>query len=313
MTKNGSVGPIATLSQVRDPRAFSYREAFARHLGLFKPEEQDRLRLSRVAIAGMGGVGGIHLITLARLGIGAFNIADPDDFELVNFNRQYGATLRSLGKGKAEVMAEEARAINPELKLRIFYEAITPENVGEFLDGVDVFIDGIDFFDIDARRLVFREARRRGIWAITAGPIGFSAAWLIFSPTGMSFDEYFDLNDSMDRADHLVAFLVGLTPRATQRTYMDLSGVDPRAGKGPSAGLACHLCGGVVAAEIVKILLGRSPIRPAPWYFQFDAYRQRLCKGRLRGGNRHPWQRLKRKILRSCLARMGWDGSGPGL
>jgi hypothetical protein len=69
----------------------------------------------------------------------------------------------------------------------------------------------------------------------------------------------------------------------------------------------------VVAAEVMRILLGRSPIRPAPWYFQFDAYRQRLCKGRLRGGNRHPWQRLKRKILRSRLARMGWDASGPGL
>jgi molybdopterin/thiamine biosynthesis adenylyltransferase len=188
-----------------------------------------------MAIAGMGGVGGIHLITLARLGIGAFHIADPDDFELVNFNRQYGATLRNLGQGKAEVMAEEARAVNPELRLRVFSEPITPENVDEFLDGVDVLIDGIDFFEIDARRLVFREARRRGIWAITAGPIGFSAAWLIFSPTGMSFDEYFDLNDTMDRADQLVAFLVGLTPRATQRTYMDLSRVDPRAGKGPSA------------------------------------------------------------------------------
>ena len=160
----------------------------------------------------MGGVGGIHLITLARLGIGAFHIADPDDFELVNFNRQYGATVRSLGRGKAEVMAEEARAVNPELQLRVFSEAITPENVGEFLDGVDVLVDGIDFFDIAARRLVFREARRRGIWAITAGPIGFSAAWLVFSPSGMSFDDYFDFDDGMDRADQLVAFLVGLTP-----------------------------------------------------------------------------------------------------
>jgi molybdopterin/thiamine biosynthesis adenylyltransferase len=313
MKQDGSASRVVTPGEVPETAAFSYQEAFGRHLGLVNPEEQERLRSSRVAIAGMGGVGGIHLITLARLGIGAFHVADPDHFELVNFNRQYGATLRSLGQGKAEVMAEEARAVNPELRLRVFSEAITPENVSELLDGVDVFVDGIDFFDIDARRHVFREARRRGIWAITAGPIGFSAAWLVFSPTGMSFDEYFDLNDTMDRADQLVAFLVGLTPRATQRAYLDLTQVDPQAGKGPSAGLACHLCSGVVAAEIVKILLGRSPIRPAPWYFQFDAYRQRLCKGRLYGGNRHPWQRVKRKILRSRLAGMGWDASGPEL
>jgi molybdopterin/thiamine biosynthesis adenylyltransferase len=259
----------------------------------------------------MGGVGGIHLITLARLGIGAFHVADPDHFELANFNRQFGATTRSLGRGKAEVMAEEARAINPELQLRAFPEAITPENVGALLEGVDVLVDGIDFFAIEARRLVFREARRRGIWAITAGPIGFSTAWMTFSPTGMSFDDYFDLNDSMDRADQLVAFFVGLTPRATQRAYVDLTQVDPRSGTGPSAGLACHLCSGVVGAEVVKILLGRSPIRPAPWYFQFDAYRQRLCKGRLLGANRNPWQRIKRAIVRRHLARMGWDRSTP--
>jgi molybdopterin/thiamine biosynthesis adenylyltransferase len=310
MKMNGSVGSAVMPDQVPDAASFSYREAFARHRGLLKPEEQERLRSSRVAIAGMGGVGGVHLITLARLGIGAFHVADPDRFELVNFNRQYGATLRSLGQGKAEVMAEEARAVNPELQLRVYSEAITPENVSEFLEGVDVFVDAIDFFEIDTRRHIFREARRRGIWAITAGPIGFSAAWLVFSPTGMSFDEYFDLNDTMDRADRLVAFLVGLTPRATQRAYLDLTQVDPRAGTGPSAGLACHLCSGVVAAEIFKILLGRSPIRPAPWYFQFDAYRQRLCKGCLHGGNRHPWQRVKRKIVRSRLARLGWDNWG---
>ena len=92
MKQNGSLGRDVTLDQVPDTVAFSYQEAFARHLGLFNPEEQKRLRSSRVAIAGMGGVGGIHLITLARLGIGAFHIADPDHFELVNFNRQYGAT-----------------------------------------------------------------------------------------------------------------------------------------------------------------------------------------------------------------------------
>jgi molybdopterin/thiamine biosynthesis adenylyltransferase len=311
MNQNGLAGRSVTLDEVQGNAAFSYQEAFARHLGLLSPEEQNRLRSSRVAIAGMGGVGGIHLITLARLGIGAFHIADPDQFELANFNRQYGATLRGLGRRKAEVMAEEARAVNPDLELRVFSEAITPDNVGEFLDGVDVFVDGIDFFEMDARRLVFREARRSGTWAITAGPIGFSAAWLVFSPTGMSFDDYFDFQDRMDRADQLVAFLVGLTPRATQRAYLDLTQVDPRVGRGPSAGLACHLCSGVVAAEILKILLGRSPIRPAPWYFQFDSYRQRFCKGRLFGGNRHPWQRVKRKILRSRLTRMGW--SAPGL
>jgi hypothetical protein len=175
------------------------------------------------------------------------------------------------------------------------------------LDGVDVLIDGIDFFALEARRLIFREARRRGLWAITAGPVGFSAAWLCFDPDGMSFDDYFDLHDGMDPTEQLVAFIAGLAPKASHRPYMDLRPVDPTSGRGPSAALACHLCSGVVAAEVVKVLLGRPGLRPAPWYFQFDAYRRQLRQGRLRGGNRHPWQRLKRRWLATHLRRLGWQ------
>ena len=206
---------------------FSYEEAFARHLGLITPDEQARLRGKRVAILGMGGVGGIHLVTLARLGIGGFSIADPDAFDLANMNRQYGAGMPTLGRNKAEVMAEAALAINPELQLRVFPEAVTRANVGEVLDGVDVLVDGIDFFSIDTRRLVFSEARKRGIWSVTAGPLGFSTAWLVFSPTGMSFDEYFDLDQTPDLFDQLISFLVGLAPRATHRGYLDYARVDP--------------------------------------------------------------------------------------
>jgi molybdopterin/thiamine biosynthesis adenylyltransferase len=283
---------------------FSYEEAFSRHLGLITPEEQERLRQSRVAVTGLGGVGGIHLVTLTRLGIGAFHIVDPDHFELPNFNRQYGASVRTLGRNKAEVMAQEARDINPELDLRVFPEPVTPANVAAVLDGVDVVVDGIDFFAMEARRLLFAEARKRGAWVVTAGPIGFSAAWLVFSPTGMSFDEYFDLDGITDPLDRIVSFLVGLAPRATQRAYMDLSKADPASGRGPSAGLACQLCAGVAAAEILKILLGRSPVLSVPWYSQFDAYRQVFRHGRLRGGNRHPWRRLLRHFVRKQLDRM---------
>ena len=196
---------------------WSYEEAFSRHLGLVNEEEQERLRQSRVAIAGMGGVGGIHLITLARLGIGKFCVADPDTFEVANFNRQYGANIRTLGKNKALIMAEGVCTINPDASVRAFPEAITEKNVDAFLDGVDVLVDGIDFFALDHRRLLFQEARRRGIWVITAGPIGMSTAWLVFSPTGMSFDEYFAFDRAKDALDRQIAFMLGLTPGATHR------------------------------------------------------------------------------------------------
>ena len=69
---------------------FSYADAFDRNIGWFTPDEQQRLRGKTIAIAGMGGVGGVHLLTLVRLGIANFRIADLDSFELANFNRQVG-------------------------------------------------------------------------------------------------------------------------------------------------------------------------------------------------------------------------------
>src|SRR5579859_1083929 len=98
---------IEPASKAKD---WSYREAFSRHRGLLSDEDQERLRRSRVALVGMGGVGGAHLLTLARLGIGSFHIADPDRFEVANFNRQPGATIRNLGRNKAEAMADEAKS-----------------------------------------------------------------------------------------------------------------------------------------------------------------------------------------------------------
>jgi molybdopterin/thiamine biosynthesis adenylyltransferase len=252
------------------------------------------LRNCRVAIIGMGGVGGVHLITLTRLGIGKFTIADPDTYELANFNRQYGANTRTLGRPKVEVMAEAALAINPELDIRVLQEPIGKANVREFLDGADLLVDGLELYAIDVRRVLFRTAAQNGLFAITAGPVGFSTAWLVFDPDGMTFDRYFDLCDGMDYVEKMLAFLVGASPAATQLAYMDLSFMSMRDRIAPATGFACHLAAGVAAAEALKILLHKGRVRSVPYFQQFDPYLQRFVKRKLIGANRHPWQRLKR-------------------
>src|SRR5262245_52444072 len=108
---------------------FSYQEAFSRNLGWVTPDEQRLLRHKRVAIAGLGGVGGFHLLTLARLGVAQFSVADYDQFELPNFNRQVGATLTTLGRPKLDVLVEMARQINPEMEVRVFPEGVAQDNV----------------------------------------------------------------------------------------------------------------------------------------------------------------------------------------
>src|SRR5574343_2053584 len=130
---------------------FDYDNAFSRNIGWVTEAEQKRLRSVRVAIGGLGGVGGVHLLTLARLGIGKFSIADFDVFDIVNFNRQVGALVSTIGHSKLNVLAEMVRDINPEIDLALFPGGVQAEDLDAFLDGVDVYVDGLDFFGFEAR------------------------------------------------------------------------------------------------------------------------------------------------------------------
>ena len=124
------------------PPDFDYASAFSRNLGWVTPQEQQRLSTARVAIAGMGGVGGAHTLTLARLGIGNFHIADFDRFEVHNFNRQAGASMSTLAQPKVDVMRRLALDINPQASVTAFGAGVTRDNLDAFLDGVDVYVDG---------------------------------------------------------------------------------------------------------------------------------------------------------------------------
>jgi molybdopterin/thiamine biosynthesis adenylyltransferase len=288
---------------------FDYDEAFSRNIGWVTEWEQRILRTKRIAIAGMGGVGGLHLLTLARLGIGSFHISDMDVFETVNFNRQVGASTGTLGQPKVDVMAGMALDINPTAEIRRFPNGINDGNIDDFLDGVDLFIDGFDFFVLDIRAKVFARCAELGIPAITAGPIGMGTAYLIFMPGGMTFEEYFGL-EGQPAEQQYVNFLVGLTPRAMHRAYLvDPSRVDLANHRGPSTGMACEICAGVTGVEALKILLDRGGVKAAPWFHQFDAYTGRFVSRRLPGGSRHIGQRLKQKLgLRMMRS---FAGGGP--
>lgn len=280
---------------------FSYGQAFSRNIGWVTDREQEQLRGKRVGIAGLGGVGGIHLLTLARMGIGRFSIADFDVFDIVNFNRQAGATIASLGHPKSDVLAEMARDINPEIELNVFSRGVTPENIEFFLDGVDVYVDGLDFFAFEARRLTFAACERKGIPVVTAAPLGMGVALLVFAPGGMPFEQYFGF-DGCDELEMAIRFLVGLSPAMLQRGYVaDMSRVDLAGRKGPSSIAACQLCAGVAAVEVLKLLLGRGGVKLAPWGSQFDAYRLRYTHTWRPGGHRNPLQGLMRSLVRRQL------------
>ena len=272
---------------------FNYEEAFSRNIGWITEWEQQIIRGKKIAIAGVGGVGGFHTLSLARLGIGAFHLADLDTYEVANFNRQVGATVNTLGQSKVEVIAEMARDINPELQIKSFPNGINANNLDEFLAGVDLFIDGIDFFVLDVRAQLFARCAQRGIPALTAAPLGMGTAYLVFMPGGMTFEEYFRFN-GLSLARQQVNFLLGLSPRGWHSSYLfDPFRVDLARHRGPSTVIGCELCAAVASTEALKILLGRGTVRTVPRYQLFDAYKGQWVRGWLPGGNRNPWQKLK--------------------
>lgn len=272
---------------------FDYHTAFSRNIGWITRQEQDLLKSKRIAIAGLGGVGGSHLLTLTRLGVGAFHIADLDIFELANFNRQAGATLSHLDRSKVDVLAEMALDINPNLDIRRFPLGVNEDNLSEFFTGVDVYVDGLDFFAFKARKAVFAACHELGIPAVTAAPLGMGTALLSFMPGGMSFEDYFQW-EGCSETEQALRFLLGLAPSGLHGRYLvDPSSIDLAGKKGPSTNMGCELCAGVTATEVLKILLQRGRVYSAPYAQQFDAYTNCFKRTWLPGGNRNPIQKLK--------------------
>ena len=272
---------------------FDYRAAFGRNLGLVNEAEQACLRRLRVALPGLGGVGGAHLHALARLGVGAFHLADLDRFEVVNINRQFGASMDTVGRPKTEVLAEHARSINPEARVQVFPQGITERNLGAFLEGVDVVLDGLEFFCFEIRRSLYRACRERGIPVICAGPIGYGCSLLVFQPAGISFEAYYGIEEDMTRAEMQLAFGLGLAPGLAGD--VDPQRVDIAAEHGPALASACFLCAAAAATEVLKLATGRGRVAAAPRGVHFDLFRGRTVPLRPRPSLRRS---LRGRILR---------------
>ncbi len=288
-------------ANVNQASTFDYERAFSRNVGWVTSAEQEKLRSSRVAIAGLGGVGGAHLLTLCRLGVANFNIADFDEFGVHNMNRQVGAFMSTMDRPKAAVLAEMARDINPEADVRVFSEGVTAANIDDFLRDVDVYVDGIDFFALPARRMLFKACQERGIPALTAAPLGMGVALLYFRPGGMSFEDYFRVEGRSENEQY-ARFIAGLSPAMLQRDYLVApQAVNFQERRGPSTMMACDLCAGVMGVSVLKVLLGRGKLKAAPWGMHFDAFHQRLKFTWRPFGNANPIQQLMLLLIRPLL------------
>lgn len=282
---------------------FSHSLAFSRTIGWVTPGELERLKNKRVAIAGLGGVGGHYCELLARLGVENFHIADFDRFELQNFNRQAGATMENLGRLKTEVARERILAINPSAKITVFSDGVSPENFAAFTNQIDFYVDGLDFFVLRTRFLLFDELHKRGVPFITVAPLGMGASVVFFDEFSMAPLRYFSIPKSELSEDELaLRFLLGVSPKLKHSQYLvDRNSINFRERRAPSTPMACYLCAGLAGSYALKVLLGRGQVVRAPWSWHIDGYLNSATKEWLPMGGNSPWQRFKRARARRNL------------
>jgi tRNA A37 threonylcarbamoyladenosine dehydratase len=120
-------------------------QKFARTELIIGQEGLQKLKNSKVAVLGVGGVGSYTVEALARAGIGSLVLVDFDVVDATNINRQLHALHNSVGKVKVELMAERVKLINPDISVTTIQEFYTPENGDEILDSsLDYVVDAID-------------------------------------------------------------------------------------------------------------------------------------------------------------------------
>jgi len=179
-----------------------YDQMTFRNIGIFTLEEQNKLKNCCVAIAGVGGVGGLLAERLIRIGVGKLCITDPGTFEPTNFNRQFGSTTKTIDMNKAETVYAELLEINPDAAIDYDVNGInSQEDAFRLVEKADIIVDEMDFPMLKESIYLQRAARKKGIFYMFSAALGFGASTTVFAPDGITLEEYnkfprdCDLND----------------------------------------------------------------------------------------------------------------------
>lgn len=248
---------------------FNKEQAFARNLGFLSEQEQERLHKSKIAIAGAGGDGGMLAVQLTRLGVGEIRLADPDQFEIENLNRQAVCTLKNIGTNKAVAVSEYLNEINPELKTSVFTDGVTTENIEEFIDGVDLIIDETEFTLHSIGVMIARQARKNNTPNLMALNIGFGATVTTYHPQGRTLEKSLGLSEQMP-LDEIAEQVVPISRWLPYIPgYGDISVLEKVAKaekSAPSIAPGVAIAAGVGSAQALLNILHSKNNRPKPYY-----------------------------------------------
>ena len=162
---------------------------YARHVKLIDFEGQIRLLQSRVALVGLGGLGGFILEMLLRLGVGRITVVDGDRFDETNLNRQLLATYSSIGRPKTDAALERVVLVNPTVEFTAFNERLTESNAQVILGYCDLAFDALD--RISDRFILQHACRALGIPMLHAAVEGWTGQAASIFPNGPGIEQLY--------------------------------------------------------------------------------------------------------------------------
>ena len=155
-------------------------ERYIRNIPALSEADMEKLKESRVLVAGLGGLGGNVIEQLARLGIGHLTVVDGDVFEESNLNRQVLSTPDNIGESKALAAAERVSLIDPSIEVRPVPEYITKENAAALMADADIVIDALD--SISSRLMLEDAAAEAGLYLVHGAISGWDLQAMLVPP-----------------------------------------------------------------------------------------------------------------------------------
>ena len=259
-----------------------YSEMISRNIGLLTLEQQERLRSSKAAVLGVGGLGGTIFEVLVRSGVGRFAIVDRDAFDPTNMNRQIFANRQTLGKRKIDVAAEWARAVNTDVELDAF-DRVGEDNIDDILQGADVAILAID--SLAPCVIASRKCRQLGIPLVEGWALPYENVRVYTRDTPTLEESYglptqgrqiADIPDEEFRTIQ-TALLLGLGKiEGVRDFYPDAAIQKIRQGHITSFAPMVWLTAVLMATEAIKVLLNWGRLALAPDFALYDPFQHRI-------------------------------------
>ena len=229
-----------------------YWKILKRQMPLVSKEEQEKFKNATITVIGCGGIGGLAIEMLARMGVGNLILVDEDEFDISNLNRQTLSSVENIGRKKSEVACEQMEKINPHVNVTSYCEHVDEKNIEKLIENSNVVIDALD--NVLTRVILSRKARELKIPLIHGAVYGTQGQLTVFLSNTPSYEEMFNLPS--------------LGNELNEDTIRELEKIAANAP--PVIGPTPNLISCLEAIEAYKIVTGVGKVNVSPKILTFD-------------------------------------------